>query len=152
MTRETVGKISSDLLVKAVDDTHSAHEQMQECLTDYDNKLLNTIDIVKKQMPSCTFYIEVITKKERLMRNVLRCYMKARVSCPTPDFDQIAYEYDHTLDKINFLWVVPCPEACYQMLSDPLSVPLEERQLLNYVLDYADGTLLKLAKEKSGEI
>lgn len=153
MTRkETVGKISSDLIVKAVDDTHSAHEQMLETLIDYDKNLFETIDRLKKDWPRQNFYIVVITKRERLMTNVLRNYFMGRLSCPTPDYDQVVYEYDHKIDKINLLWVIPSKDTCTQMLADPLSVPFEERQLLRYVLDDADGTLLKLSKTKNGEI
>jgi hypothetical protein len=152
MTRETVGKISSDLIKNAVDDTHSAHEQMQESLTDYDKNLFENIDLGKKNWPSQDFYVVVITKRERLMTNVLRNYFVARLSCPTPDYDQVVYEYDHSIDKVHFLWVIPCKGVCEGMIANPLGFPLEERQLLKYVLDYADGTLYKLSKTKNGEV
>jgi len=91
MNRETVGKISSDLLIKSVDNTHSAYEQMLESLTDFDKHMHETIDRLKKDWPSQDFYIVVITKKERLMTNVLRNYFLGRLSCPTPDYDPVGY-------------------------------------------------------------
>jgi hypothetical protein len=38
------------------------------------------------------------------------------------------------------------------MLSDPLSVPKEERNLLNFVLDDASGDLLKKVKLRNKEL
>jgi hypothetical protein len=152
MNRETVGKISSDLLIKSVDNTHSAYEQMLESLTDFDKHMHETIDRLKKDWPSQDFYIVVITKKERLMTNVLRNYFLGRLSCPTPDYDQAVYCYKSPIDKIDFLWVIPSKDTCTEMIRDPLGVPAEENQLLKYVLDYADGTLFKLSKTKNGEV
>ena len=40
MTRETVGKIATDLKKNQADNTHSAHEQMQENLTKYHDNLI----------------------------------------------------------------------------------------------------------------
>ena len=151
MTKETIGKISSDLLIKQVDDTHSAHEQMQESLTDWDKNLFETVESCKGFYPVGDFYIVVTTKKERLMSNVLRNYFFGRFSCPTPEYDQTVYKYHRKDDQIEFLWVVPCKETCEVMKSDPLGVPQEEKELLKFVLDFEDGSLLRLSKGFNGE-
>jgi len=53
------------------------------------------------------FYVCVITKKERLMDNVLRNYFLARSTCPTPQYDQTVYKYHRDSGAIQFLWVLP---------------------------------------------
>ena len=150
MTRDTVGKISNDLIIKSADNTHSAHEQMQECLTDYDANI-NQCIIDHKLKFTGDFYIVVITKKERLMDNVLRNYFTARLSCPTPDYDQTVYKYTRKDDAIEFMWVIPSKDACITLKDNFLLIPSEERELLKFVLDFSDGTLFELAKKLNGE-
>jgi len=150
MTRETVGKIATELKQQAVSNTHSAHEQMQECLTDYDAHINQCLNDHKAKFPG-DFYVVVITKKERLLDNVLRNYFTARLSCPTPDYDQTVYKYTRHDDSLEFLWVIPSKDACLMLKENFLLIPQEERGLLKYVLDFADGTLFKLAKKLNGE-
>lgn len=147
---ETVGKISRDLIIKQVDDTHSAHEQMQECLTDFDENLLKCLEDGKAKYTG-DFYVIVLTKKERLMPNVLRNYFLVRLTCPTPEFDQAVYQYKKTDDEVHLLWVVPSKDTVAFMKDNMLLLPLEERELLNFVLDFTDGKLLTQAKELNGE-
>jgi hypothetical protein len=37
------------------------------------------------------------------------------------------------------------------MTENAIAIPESERELLNFVLDFQDGTLLKLAKKLNGE-
>lgn len=148
--KETLGKISSDLLQKSTDDTHSAHEQMLESLTDWDRHIYECIHDNKDHF-SDDFYIVVVTKKEPLMRNVLRNYFMARHSCPTPDYDQVVYKYEKKTDILNFLWVIPSKDTCLIMKEYSIQVDPEERQLLQFVLDFADGSLYQMAKRLNGE-
>lgn len=151
MTKDTVGKISSELLTKQVDDTHSAHEQMQEQLNDWDKNIYECIERCKVDYPVGDFYIVVTTKKERLMANVLRNYFFGRFSCPTPEYDQVVYKYHRKDEQIEFLWVIPCKEVCETMKRFPLEVPKEEIELRDFVLAFEDGTLLKKSKAMNGE-
>jgi hypothetical protein len=150
--RDTVGKISSDLLKNSGDDTHSAHEQMQESLTDFDKNMHECIGRLKKDWPFDDFYIVVITKRERKLANVIRNYFMGRLSCPTPQYDESVYFYHNKDDHLEFLWVLPSKQTYYEMLADPLSVPTEERSLLNFVLDDASGDLLKKVKIRNREL
>lgn len=151
MTKDTIGKISSELLTKQVDDTHSAHEQMQEQLNDWDKNIYECIERCKVDYPVGDFYIIVTTKKERLMGNVLRNYFFGRFSCPTPEWDQVVFKYHRKEERIEFLWVIPCKETCDIMSRFPLEVPKEEHELRDFVLSFEDGTLLKLSKKLNGE-
>jgi len=151
MTREkTVGQISTELKEDALDNTHTAEDQMREQLEKYEADIFKAITDAKKKFDA-DFYVVALTKKERLMDNVIRIYFFARLSCPTPEYDQAVYFYDRKLDKIEFLWVVPSKHTCEMYKQDILQVPTEERQLLKYVLDFEDGTLLKYAKLRNNE-
>lgn len=142
--RETVGKISSELLKKTavtndpIEIERAMHEgyvkNILECINDAPNSYGDA------------YFIVVITKKEPLMPNVLRNYFLARKSCPTPDYDQAVYLYNKILEELTFLWVIPSKDACLYLKDNALSVSEEEKPLLRFVLDFADGTLYKLSK------
>lgn len=150
MANDTVGKLSSDLIVKSQDNNHSAHEQMQEQLGEYEKNFYECLERSKLDF-SGSFYIVVITKKERLMQNVIRNYFFGRGTCPTPDWDQTVYVYNRKEDAIHFLWVIPSKDTCEYMTAFPMDIPAEERQLLRFVHDFNDGTLLRYAKTLNGE-
>lgn len=149
MTRETVGKIASDLIMRPLETT-SPIEQMREQLSEYEKNVYECVERSKKDLPG-DFYVVVLTKRERLMQNVFRNYFYARLSCPTPDWDQTVYKYKRNSDDIIFMWVLPSKQACEEMTINSHLVPREEYQLLEYVLAFNNGTLLKLAKDLNGE-
>lgn len=146
----TVGAVSAELSVKD-QGTHNAIEQMRENLTDYDRNIHECVSRGKKDIRG-DFYIVVITKKERLMSNVLRNYFGFRRSCPTPDYDQAVYRYTCNDDKIEFLWVIPARDVCGMILAEKELVPPEEWELLNYILKFQSGELMKHAQKLNGEI
>lgn len=150
MKKETVGKLSTDLLKSAPSNDHSAHEQMKEMLTDYEKNIHDAIMAGCKQYEG-DFFVVVLFKKERLLQNVMRNYYFARQSCPTPQHEQVVYKYHRRSGTIEFVWVVPSLEACVTMVNEAMSVHPEERQLLQFVLDFRDGTLLRKAQEFNGE-
>lgn len=143
-TRKTVGQISTTLQAKAHDDTHSATDQMREQLKDYEQHVFSTLRSGKSDYNG-TFYVVVLTKKERLMPNVLRNYFFTRSTCPTPEYDQAVYQYSRSDDKLDFLWVVPSKHTCEMYKERAVTIPTEEKELLHYVLDFEDGTLFKKA-------
>ncbi len=149
MIKETVGKISSDLIVKPLETT-SPIEQMREQLSEYDKNIMECIDRNKKDLIG-DFYVVVLTKRERLMQNVLRNYFYARISCPTPDWDQAVYKYNRNSDDIVFMWVIPSKQACEEMTMNKHLIDPSEYRLLEYVLAFNDGTLLRIAKQLNGE-
>lgn len=148
--RETVGKISRDLLLKNEVVTHSAEEQMREQLTDYEKNVIECIEKHKKIFTD-DFYVIVETKKEKLMSNVIRSFFFGRLSCPTPNYDQTVYKYDRLLDKLELIWVIPDRISSKYMAENVSKIPPEKYSLLSYVLKFADGTLFKLSKELNGE-
>lgn len=149
LSRETVGKLSSDLSLKQPE-TRSPIEQMRENLTDYDKNLHECIAAGKKVYPG-DFFIEVITKQEPLMPNVIRNYFLHRYSCSTPNYDQIMYKYTLENDQITFLWVIPSRAICHLLLEHRLEVPVEEYGLLDFVLQFERGDLFRMCKTLNGE-
>ena len=147
--RDSVGKISSDLSLKTPD-TRSPIEQTQESLTDYDKNLHECIERGKKDIIG-DFFIEVITKQEPLMPNVIRNYFSYRNSCSTPNYDQAMYKYTLKNDQITFLWVIPSRGICHLLLENRLSVPPEEYGLLDFILRFESGDLFRLCKTLNGE-
>ena len=148
--RDTVGKISSELIQQSHNYDHTANEQMQEQLKDYDKNVDICFKRSKKDFEG-DFYIVVLTKKERLMQNVIRNYFAGRESCPTPEYDQVVYKYNKKNDYLEFLWVVPAKDICTLMIQNALNLPSEQKMLLEFVMDFVDGQLLKKAKMLNGE-
>jgi hypothetical protein len=148
--KKTVGEISTDLLAKSHENKHTAYDQMQEQLTDYDKNLYECVDNYKKKYQG-DFFVAVLTKKEHLMANVIRHYFIARQTCPTPNYDQAVYKYNATSCIIEFIWVIPSKPYCLHMLDNYTHLGKEELELFKFVVDFAEGTLFKKAKALSGE-
>jgi hypothetical protein len=146
---KTVGEWSLELS-KQDPGNHTAIDQMREQLDDYEK---NVHDCVSAHLGKFEgdFYVVVLTKKERLMQNVLRGYFFARQSCPTPDYDQAVYKYSREDDRLDFMWVVPNSDSVNYMKNNPHKVPKDKYALLKFVLQFADGSLLRLAKKLNNE-
>jgi len=140
--KETVG--ASSLRLSGMAPQASAIEQMRENLTDYD---INIHKCIKKHRSifQSDFYVVVITKKEKIMKNVLRGYFTARLSCPTPDYDQAVYKYIRKGDQLDFLWVIPARDVSIYMSENITRVPPSKYALLDYVLKFKSGELYKQA-------
>ena len=147
--RETVGKISQDLLQKAPEST-DPREIGREMTKTYMQELFVTIDAGKK-VYEADFFVVVITKRERLMTNVIRNYFFHRRSCPTPDYDTSVYHYKKANDETELLWVIPNRELAYHLRDNALTIDKEYKELLGYVLDFDDKTLFKKAQKLNNE-
>jgi len=164
---KTVGAISQELQQKTPESINPIEIQ-RATEKEYLENLIWAVKHAKKQVDCSSldghatckdrvplekdFYIAALLKKEKLLENVLRNYFVPTVSCPTPHFDQTVYKYDHKKETINLLWVVPDQETCEIFKENKEKIVPEERALLNYVLNYYNGSLFLLAKELNGEI
>jgi len=149
--KKTVGKLAYDLLKKNEYQDHTAKDQTREQLEDYELNLWEAAQRGRRDFGD-EFYVVVLTKKERLMPNLLRNYFIPRISCPTPNYDQIVYKYDHRSGDLIFLWVIPDRDTCYALKKNAHEVDPSEYELLRFVLDFADGTLFKISKRLNGEM
>lgn len=89
------------------------------------------------------FYVVVLFKKERLMRNVVRQYFFTRESCPTPEYDQVVYHYSPQEQKLEFLWVIPDKQSVQDLNMMGHEMPIEQQQLVQYARDFVSGELDK---------
>lgn len=150
MERDTVGKLSSDLLQQDVYGDQTAGDQMREQLREYESSIAACIDSGKSSFPG-DFYVVVITKRERLMPNVIRNYFFSRLSCPSPDYDQTVYHYHRKDDHIEFIWVIPSPVAVKDLLRHRHELDASFFGLLKFVLEFLDGTLEAKARTLNDE-
>lgn len=151
MKRDTVGKLSWDILSNAAVPDYSAEEQMREQLEEWDKNIEEAIESGKKTYTG-DFFLVVETKKEPKLQNVLRNYFIPRLTCPTPQYDNTVYKYHRIDDRIEFLWVLPSKATCIMMKEYAVDIPEEQKELLKFVLDDADGTLLRLCKKLNREL
>lgn len=149
MTKETVGKVSAELLTKEPD-SRNPIEIERTLHQNYESNVLEAIERGKKDFEG-DFFVVVITKKEPLMPNVIRHYFFCRLSCPSPDYDQTVYLYRRAIDSIDFIWVIPSRETCFTFKENSTQIDPSEYGLLEFVLKFADGTLYQIAKRLNGE-
>lgn len=147
--RETVGKISSDLIQKDMG-AQTVVDMQRKMQEEYLQHLVECIDNHKNIFPG-DFYVVVITKNEKLMPNVMRSYFLARISCPTPEYDQSVYKYFKNDERAEHIWTVPCRDACYYLKDNANYIIPAERGLLEHVMKFLDGSLLTLSKQLNGE-
>jgi hypothetical protein len=146
---KTVGEVSLELSQKPVE-SQDPIELQREMTQDYLRNLLECVESFRETTMG-DFYVIVITKNERLMPNVFRNYFTARYSCPTPEYDQAVYKFDSEGEEITLLWVIPSKDACIHLRANAPRVHESEKQLLQYVLDFADETLYHLSKKLNSE-
>lgn len=149
MKRETVGKVATDLQAK-IQESRDPIEIERVLHKDYEYEVTTCVENAKKEHEG-SFFVVVITKKEPLLENVLRHYYFARVSCPTPDYDQAVYSYNRKEDKLEFVWVIPSKHTCLTFVENKESIVPEEWGLLQNILKFRDGSLFVLAKKLNGE-
>lgn len=147
--RRTVGQEALDIFVKG-DKENSPIELQREMTREYYQNLIDcALDNRRKLTGS--FYIVVITKNERLLKNVFRNYFFARKTCPTPDYDQSVFKYNAKSEEIEYIWTVPSQDACIYFMNNFREIPPEEQQLLDFIVAFKTGKLMQKAKKLNGE-
>ena len=147
--KKTVGAISAELALKDPISTDPV-ELQREMTENYLGDLLATVESFREKTNG-DFFVVGITKNEKLMPNVFRNYFVPRYTCPTPDYDQAVYKFNAKDENIEFIWVIPSKDACIHLKENAMYVIDEEKQLLQYVFDFADGTLFELSKKLNNE-
>lgn len=97
------------------------------------------------------FFIVVLRKRETVVDTIVRSLFIHRKTCPTPNYDQIVYQYIAKDDRLKEIWVIPDRESCHILKQNALQVDKSERDLLKFVLDFDDGTLFKIMSKLNGE-
>lgn len=148
--RDTVGKISQELKKKAPETTN-VNEQGEWMTKDYLANLYECLLKYSQNNPLTDFFIEVQTVKTRLLDNVIRNYFIARLSCPTPNYDQTVWQYKYKDEELFLTWTIPNREHCFKLLKNAAIIDPSIRELTNQVIAFDDGTLYKLSKKLNNE-
>lgn len=147
--KKTVGQHSKDLN-KPGKEENDPVEVQREVHKEYESHIFESVDRGKKEFND-DFFIVVLVLREGYMRNVIRNKFFPRKSCPTPDYDQTVYHYRKRGERFDFLWCIPSKETCELLHFNMLNVDPKERELLQFVLSFYDGTLMKECKKLNGE-
>ena len=167
--KKKLGEIATDLLQKP-GDKNTVTDIQREAQKDYLDSLEWAVKHAKKEVDcshlkkhgqhqDCAtrealvgdFYVVVITKKEKLLPNVLRNMFSTRKTCPTPDYNQSVFMWHDRTGDLEYLWTIPDEESCAIYSENAIEVVPEERQLLGFVLDFLNGSLLREARKRNGE-
>lgn len=142
-SRETVGKLASDLLSnpdtkQGVIDTQ---REMTKGYLQHIHELVTTSECKDWINP---FYIEVIQRRERLMANVIRHHFVARQTLPSPSCDQDVWKYYPHTGNLEYLWTVPDINAVEYFINNVFNVKEDQKQLMEFCHHFRDGTLDKV--------
>lgn len=148
--RKNIGELSQDLLTKQPDTNDPIELQQEMQYSSFEDEFNEAFKRASSKY-SFDFYIVVINQRFRLFPNVIRTYFIDRISCPTPDYDQTVYKIEKRTGKIEFLWTIPDKNSCQDMYDNALLLDPEYTKLLQYVLDFYDGTLLNKTKLLNNE-
>ncbi len=148
-TRETVGKIYSDMRAKAQD--NASVFEVTRCIgKDYMRQLCDMVERDKLKTDK-TFYVEVAMRMNSVMSDVPEYYMISRLTCPTPNHDIAVFQYDRKDEALHFLWTVPSPLECQYYMNNALTLQPEEIEARDMVVEFLNGNLLRIAKKLNGE-
>lgn len=148
---KTVGELIIEQENKKIEGDVPVQELIDEAHKDWEKQVLECIDNGKKAYPNRDFFVVVLHKVERIYEGISRLFWLPRLTCPTPTFDQVVYKYHYGPEMLEFIWVIPDREVCQAYRDDPLSVPDEEKELRQFVLDFYDGTLDRKCKTLNNE-
>lgn len=127
---------------KGSNSNKSYEEEVHDCI----QRALNDSSI------SGDFFVVVLVKKERLLKNVVRQYFFYRQSCPTPEFDQTVYKYHREPKRIEYLWTVPDNSTCQWLPLRVNDLPDDQKLLVSMIQSFKNGDLDKLCKKLNAEV
>lgn len=140
--RPTIGQICTDLEQKTPD-TLNAIELTEARVPDIVKEFQSCVQqAIKDFGPDTDFYIEAKLGYTKF-RHATKHLHSARLTCPEPSLDQTVYKYDHKKQDDDLLWQIPDLVTVTFFYRNKLNIVPEQRELLQYVLDFLDGTLHK---------
>jgi hypothetical protein len=151
MNKTTVGQLYLENMAKNVNNDMTlasdiTKPQLSECEKEVWDCYYKNKDRYKHD-----FALVVLLLNHRAMDKMKRAKYFTRHTVPSPDYDQIVFYCRKNKDIPEYLWTVPDIETCNRMMAYKYQVPPEEYGLLQHVLDFYDGTLLKKAKFYNNE-
>lgn len=146
--REKVGKIATDLLAKDFKPMNSYELTNEIMRKDFIPGIGECIERHITLFKGIPFYIVAGFRGIKHIPNAQRFQFWARETCPLPTNDQAVYYYDPRSDYIEEMWSIPDRNTCKYLMDNALMLSPEEWPLLQYVLDYKDGTLDRKAVDR----
>jgi hypothetical protein len=147
--RKKVGEVALEYMKKPVEPV-SAAEYQKANEKGYVDSLVQCIQDNRKKYPG-DFFIVVISKNEKLLYNVIRCYFLDRSTCPTPDYDQTVFLFRSSEEDVEHVWTVPDKETCLMYIENQSQIAPAEYPLLENVLKFKNGDLFRLCKKFNKE-
>jgi len=152
--KTTVGAESLKLTEKSIGEKGPDAVELQQEIhkgsnseKSYEEEVWEAVDRGRKDSEiEGDFYILVLVKKERHMKNVMRQLFFYRQSCPTPQYDQTVYLYHRKDDEIEFLWTVPNNAACMFLPRMGSDLPDDQTLLVEMVDAFHTGKLDQKAR------
>lgn len=162
--KKTVGEYSYEMQMRdnsneKIDVVEMQREMHKGSASDksYEEEVWDTVDRGRKDATvDGNFYLVVLTKRERHLKNVVRNLFFYRQTIPRPEFDQTVYKYHRNDDEIEYIWTVPNNSTCHYLPTIQQDLPEEQMRLVHMIeafmcgdMDkYADKLELKDLKEK----
>ena len=87
------------------------------------------------------YYIVIEYQRFRLLPNVIRMYQWVRKTRPSPGYDLSLFSYNNKTNELKYYWTLPDMDTANTMVQNQEKIPKEEKQLLQFVLDYRAGKL-----------
>jgi len=104
----------------------------------------DTIEKAKKHIDGDIF-VEVIIKADRRFPDLYKNIVCARPTCPSPEYERIAYHYHRNSGEKELLWIIPTLSRCLQYKRQcHLDIMSDDRLIADFVLEYENGNLDKL--------
>lgn len=148
--KNTLGEIVSQLIDKPIDNSDaSVMEVGGQRHAHYEPIFLKKLEELKKEFPpNRDFYIEVHYLIPYLTYGTGDQWkIIGRFTCPSPTFDQVVYIYHRASDDVELIWSIPHITACVDIDNHFLELPIEQRQLANWVMEFKHGVLYRNAKK-----
>lgn len=151
-TKKTVGQQASEHFEKPLGySTFDPIAETEPVMKDLLEKVKDEVNLGIKKFTG-DFYIVIDQKVEEAFGNrAARNQVYSRLTCPRPFFDQSVFKYLHVSGMLEYMWTVPARKTAYMLRDNAMSVPPEERDLLNFVLEFFEGTLDIRRKKLNGD-
>lgn len=142
--RETVGAMS----IKAAQDQNQS--DTWETTQQREKEILHNLhDFVEKKKVEhrSDFFIMLLSRREKILTNVIRDRLYCLKACPTPNYNQSLWKYHYLDDRLEFLWSVPPKEAVDFLSRYPIEMNDMCADVIKCVFDFIDGTLARKTRE-----
>lgn len=150
MTKKTVGAIIAENAAKHHDPVHLL-EYSEASMKAYHSDIQLCAQKDKNRYKG-DFYVIGLFKEEKALLGTPLWKVFSRNTCPTPNYAQDVFLYDHQAQELKDIWTLPTRDWCKFIVKHAKYLPPHQYKLINYVLSFHDGSLFSKCQELNGEI